>query len=129
MHGEIEKRMKKGIYNIFFGIVSQIITVIMGLILPQMIVEQYGSGVNGLLSSVSQIFVYLALFEAGVGTATMQALYKLLQKKMEMESTEYYRQRTVILRKQALFMVQCWQPVPLFIHYLWRRHSLTVALL
>ena len=68
--------MKKGIYNIFFGIVSQIITVIMGLILPQMIVEQYGSGVNGLLSSVSQIFVYLALFEAGVGTATMQALYK-----------------------------------------------------
>ncbi len=68
--------MKKGIYNIFFGIVSQIITVIMGLILPKMIVEQYGSGVNGLLSSVSQIFVYLALFEAGVGTATMQALYK-----------------------------------------------------
>lgn len=68
--------MKKGMYNIIFGVFSQIITVVMGLILPKMIVEQYGSGVNGLLSSVSQIFVYLALFEAGVGTATMQALYK-----------------------------------------------------
>lgn len=68
--------MKKGVYNIFFSILSQIITVVMGLILPKMIVEQYGSGINGMLSSVSQIFVYLSLFEAGVGTATMQALYK-----------------------------------------------------
>lgn len=68
--------MKKGIYNIIFGLVSQIITVLIGIILPKLIIEQYGSEVNGLLSSVGQIYVYLALFEAGVGTATMQALYK-----------------------------------------------------
>lgn len=68
--------MKKGIYNIIFGLVSQITTVLIGIILPKLIVQQYGSEVNGLLSSVGQIYVYLALFEAGVGTATMQALYK-----------------------------------------------------
>lgn len=67
--------MKKGMYNILFGLISQIITVIIGIILPKLIIGQYGSEVNGLLSSVGQICVYLALFEAGVGTATMQALY------------------------------------------------------
>lgn len=68
--------MKKGIYNIIFGLVSQITTVLIGILLPKFIVGQYGSEVNGLLSSVGQIYVYLALFEAGVGTATTQALYK-----------------------------------------------------
>lgn len=33
---------------------------------------------NGLLSSVIQIYACLALLEAGVGTATLQALYKPL---------------------------------------------------
>lgn len=35
----------------------------------------YGSENNGLLSSVNQIFSYIALLEAGIGTATVRALY------------------------------------------------------
>ena len=68
--------MKKGYIILYFGLVSQITTVLIGILLPKFIVGQYGSEVNGLLSSVGQIYVYLALFEAGVGTATTQALYK-----------------------------------------------------
>ncbi|HAZ20657.1 MAG TPA: sugar isomerase, partial [Clostridiales bacterium] len=36
----------------------------------------YGSEVNGLFSSVGQIFGYVALLEAGIGAATIQVLYK-----------------------------------------------------
>ena len=68
--------MQKGIYNIIFGILGQALTVVFAIIVPKVIIEYYGSEVNGLLSSISQILVYLGLFEAGVGTASLQALYQ-----------------------------------------------------
>lgn len=67
---------KKSIKNLLYSVLSQIITIAFGLILPRLWVVSYGSEVNGLLSSLSQLLVYLNLFEAGIGTATMQALYR-----------------------------------------------------
>lgn len=62
--------------NIFFGIGSQVIIAIVGLLIPRLFVGSYGSETNGFLSSLNQIFTYIVLLEAGVGTATLQALYK-----------------------------------------------------
>ena len=67
---------KKGIYNILFGFLSEAVTIILGLIIPRLFLLSFGSEMNGLLNSVSQLYVYLGLLEAGVGAATMQALYK-----------------------------------------------------
>ena len=69
-------KRKKSLKNLIFSLLSQIITIGLGLVLPRLWIVSYGSEVNGLLSSLSQFLVYLSLFEAGVGTATMQALYK-----------------------------------------------------
>lgn len=63
-------------YNLFFGILSQVISIILGVVLPRLFLTSYGSEVNGLLSSVTQIYAYIALLEAGIGTASLQALYK-----------------------------------------------------
>lgn len=68
--------MKKGFTNAFWGFFSQIVTVLIGFFLPKLFMSVYGSETNGLLSSASQLLSYLALFEAGVGAATVQALYK-----------------------------------------------------
>ncbi len=62
--------------NIFFGIGSQVIIAIVGLLIPRLFVSSYGSETNGFLSSLNQIFTYIVLLEAGVGTATLQALYR-----------------------------------------------------
>lgn len=67
---------KKGLKNIFYSALGQGITIAFGFLLPRLFVVSYGSEVNGLLTSLSQLLVYLNLFEAGVGTATLQALYK-----------------------------------------------------
>ena len=67
---------KKGIYNIVFGLTGQLITICLGVLIPRLVLVQYGSEVNGLLNAVNQIFIYASLLEAGVGTASMQALYK-----------------------------------------------------
>lgn len=69
---------KKGMKNVFFGLLNQGITIVFGLILPRMFIMSYGSEVNGLISSVNQIYVYVALLEAGIGTASLQALYKTI---------------------------------------------------
>ena len=68
--------LKKGMYNVIFGVIGQVLTIIFAIIVPKVVIEGYGSEINGLLSSINQLFVYLALFEAGVGTASLQALYK-----------------------------------------------------
>ncbi|MGO5387290.1 hypothetical protein ACTQXK_07330 [Catenibacterium mitsuokai] len=68
--------VRRSFYNIFFGMLSQIISIALGIIIPRLVLVSLGSESNGLLSSVNQALVYLSLLEAGIGTATLQALYK-----------------------------------------------------
>ncbi len=66
----------KGIKNAGFGILAQFLTIGIGIIIPRLVLVNLGSESNGLLSSVGNILAYMSLLEAGVGTATLQALYK-----------------------------------------------------
>ena len=63
-------------YNLLSGIVYQIILIALSFLLPRLYLENFGSEVNGVLSTIKQIFVYMTLLEAGIGLATTQALYK-----------------------------------------------------
>lgn len=67
---------KRSLYNIIFGVGNQFITILVGILLPRLVLVNLGSESNGLLNSVNQIFAYFSLLEAGVGTATLQALYR-----------------------------------------------------
>lgn len=67
--------MKKGIYNIIFGIIGQIIILSLGIVVPRFVLQSYGDEANGLINAIGQIFTYLALIEAGVGQAAIQSLY------------------------------------------------------
>lgn len=62
--------------NLISGIVYQIVLVALSFLLPRLYLENFGSEVNGVLSTIKQIFAYMSLLEAGVGLATTQALYK-----------------------------------------------------
>lgn len=62
-------------FNFIFGIVGQIITLVIGIIIPRLFIISFGSEVNGYINSINQILVYVALLEAGVGAASLQALY------------------------------------------------------
>lgn len=67
--------------NLIFGFSSEILAILLGIVIPKLTLTSYGSEINGLLSSVTQIYSYITLLEAGIGTATLQALYKTLGKK------------------------------------------------
>lgn len=68
-------KAKRSAYNVIFGILNQAVMIAAGILLPRLVLVNLGSESNGLLNSVNQIFTYFALLEAGVGTATLQALY------------------------------------------------------
>lgn len=68
----------KIIKNIIIGFGGQFLLTILGIIIPRIIISSYGSDINGLLNTISQIFKYLALLEAGIGAAAKNQLYRPL---------------------------------------------------
>ena len=95
-HKKIEK-------NLILGFVSQLLTIALGIVLPRLTLTSYGSEVNGLVNSISNIYAYIALLEAGVGGATVQALYKAVGNNNRddtnaiLAATNIYYQRTGVL--------------------------------
>ncbi len=71
---------KKIFNNVAFSILSEAITIALGIIIPRMFLVSFGSEMNGLLTSITQLYTYMALLEAGLGTVTLQALYKPVAK-------------------------------------------------
>ena len=63
-------------YNLLSGVLYQVVLIALSFLLPRLYLENFGSEVNGVLSTIKQIFVYMLLLESGVGLATTQALYK-----------------------------------------------------
>ena len=73
-----DKRIK---YNLLSGVLYQVVLIVISFLLPRLYLENFGSEVNGVLSTIKQIFVYMFLLESGVGLATTQALYKPVAEK------------------------------------------------
>lgn len=112
--------MKKGIYNIVFGTLGQLIILALGICVPRFILKSYGDEANGLINAIGQLFTYLALIEAGVGQAALQSLYGPVAKE-DHESTnsimsatqQMFRKLTLIYGGFVVIVAVCY---PLFIN-------------
>ena len=62
--------------NLLWGFFAELIAIVVGILVPRWTLVSYGSEINGCINSITQIYTYIALLEAGVGTVTLQALYK-----------------------------------------------------
>lgn len=65
-------------YNTLTSLLMQLVTVICGLILPKLILTQYGSEVNGLCQSIAQFLGLISFMEMGIGQVIKSALYEPL---------------------------------------------------
>lgn len=89
--------------NVLYGFGTKIAVMALSIVLPRLFIVSFGSEVNGLLSTITQIFTYLALLEAGIGNATINALYRPLDDDNKeqvcgvlSEARAYYRRVTVV---------------------------------
>lgn len=66
--------------NLLFGIGGQLLAMLLGVLVPKLVLNNYGSEINGLITSVTNIYSCIALVEAGIAAAACQALYKAFAK-------------------------------------------------
>lgn len=71
-------RKKELFLTVASNLTLQIANAVCGFILPPLIVRTFGSSVNGMVTSITQFIAYLNLVEAGIGAASIAALYKPL---------------------------------------------------
>lgn len=67
--------------NTSSSLIFQVTTIICGFILPRLILESYGSEVNGLVNSIMQFLAIISFLELGVGAVIQSSLYKPLADK------------------------------------------------
>lgn len=69
-------RTAKFIKNTLATGLMQIVAMISGFIIPKIMLMFYGSEINGIVTSITQLISYLTLLEAGLSGATVFSLYK-----------------------------------------------------
>lgn len=78
-------RSKRAIKNIISSLILQLIAIVCGFIVPKLIISNYGSNVNGFVSSITQFLAYITLLEAGFGPVIKSTLYKPIANKDKSE--------------------------------------------
>lgn len=95
-------RGERAAYNSITSILSQVVAMISGFILPRLIMTHFGSAYNGITASVSQFLSIIALLRGGVGGATRAALYKSLAKKDMNQVSATVKATEIFMRKVAI---------------------------
>lgn len=78
---QIESNKRRLFLSTISALINQVIVGIAGLILPIYIIRAFGSGVNGLLSSITQYLSVVSFMDFGIGAVVQSSLYKPLAEK------------------------------------------------
>ena len=74
-------KKKATMLNMLVTALYQLTTALFGFILPNLLLNSYGAQLHGYTSTVNSIMSYIALINAGLAPAAVQALYEPLAKK------------------------------------------------
>lgn len=73
---EKKSRTFYAIKNMIFNFIYQVVNTITNVIIPPIIINKFGSTINGLISTTKQIMSYIQLVGAGISESTVVSLYK-----------------------------------------------------
>ena len=98
-------RTKKLKLNVIFTVLNQLIVFLSGFILPKLIIDNYGSEINGLVSSITQFLSVIMFCEMGVGAVVQSALYKPISENDTTEISKIYCSAQRFFRNIAYILV------------------------
>jgi len=98
-------RSKKAILNVGSNLVLQIVVIIYGFIVPKIIISSYGSGVNGLVSSITQFLAYIALLDSGFTAVIKSQLYKPIARKDNRTITQILKASDKFFKRIAYIFI------------------------
>ena len=103
--------------NVLSSLLLQAVNIVVGFIVPHALIGTYGSGVNGLVTSLTQFVSYVQLVEAGISSAAVFQLYSPIARN-DIEETSrvvsaarvfYYKSGTVFTA--LMLALACLYPV------------------
>ena len=87
------------------SLASEGVALACGLVLPKLILNNFGSAYNGITQSISQFISYISLMKAGIGGATGAKLYKPVAEGNTQEISEILASMEKFMRKLSLIFV------------------------
>lgn len=98
-------RSKRAIYNIITNLAMQVAAIVYGFVIPKIIIDYFGSDVNGLVSSITQFLAYITLLESGFGPVVKAAFYKPIANKDNNVIASIIKTSEKFFRRIALIFV------------------------
>lgn len=98
-------RPKKALLTSVMSVIHIVVTMICGFILPRLFLTNYGSAVNGLVSSIAQFLGFISLAECGVGAVVRSTFYKPLARKDNVELSKIAISSDRFFRNIALILL------------------------
>ncbi len=98
-------RSKKGLLNTSSHLLDQAVTAVCGFIVPKLLLESFGSELNGLVSSITHFLGIIALMESGFGSVAKTAFYKPLAAGDKKGVSGIYNATESFFRKIALIFL------------------------
>lgn len=83
---------KKAFYNIISSLVLQSIMLITNFIVPHLIIHNYGSSINGLITSITQFLSFVVLLESGIGGVVLVKYYDALATNDSIKMSQVYKE-------------------------------------
>jgi len=83
-------KMQKTKLNIVTTLMSQLVAIFAGIIIPRVMIVSFGSAVYGLTTSISQFLSYVSLLEGGIGRVARAELYSPLARRDSYEISRVY---------------------------------------
>ena len=98
-------RTKRALYNVVWNFILQITMILYGFLIPKIIISNFGSNVNGLITSITQFLGYIVLLESGFGPVLKATLYKPISKKDNKTIASILKSSEQFFRKIALVFI------------------------
>ena len=99
-----KSRTQKAALNTATAALSEVVLLICGLILPRLILANFGSAYNGITSSAKQFLSAISILNVGVAGSTRVALYKTLAEDNIEESSAIVRATEIYMRKVGMIL-------------------------
>ena len=98
-------RTKKALRNVIFSAISQVVTIICGLITPRLILAAFGSTYNGVVASATQFLSAISFLTLGIAGATRLSLYKTLAANDVLGTSRVMKANILYMRKVGLCII------------------------
>ena len=98
-------REKKLVLNTYSSLLYEIISLVYGFVVPQLVLQCYGSAVNGLVSSITHFLGFISLAECGVGAVVRSTLYGPLANKDNILLSKIVKSSNNFFKKIGLLLL------------------------